>query len=334
MFRVSSDQKQSMSMFSESAFYYSFYTDVVNAGSIWEGIQKLLYDWRSEYPDALNALRRFNVYQELLLGVLWRVTPSWLMWFSSAWNFYASIVFINVSVGVGALAATAALIGGSAWCGMATLGFFLGNFLQRLILRTSSVPLRENWGTPLLWVQILSIVVLLRAAAGKRDGLGERRWWVVMMVSTFSLILVWQFSVFILTTQTACLYALLLVGYPVVRTVTRMFFLYSGVFCLSFAVQFFPRYLLLSILPLLLVSVVPVLLCFPPVSLSSRSGVDRWWLVLAKKVEVRGIELYSPTETLICVRVRGTMISRFIDHVRHLPHIDTLTWNGASVDAQ
>ena len=115
----------------------------------------------------MNALKRFNVYQELLTGLAYRTIHQMIRPFSrryavKAWNFYASVVFAVVAAGVGVVVATASYIGGWWGCGLACFGFFLGNFEKRLILRISAVPLRENWATPFLWTNMLALSVLLR----------------------------------------------------------------------------------------------------------------------------------------------------------------------------
>eukprot|EP00921_Rhytidocystis_pertsovi_P017957 GHVQ01028203.1.p1 GENE.GHVQ01028203.1~~GHVQ01028203.1.p1 ORF type:complete len:1023 (-),score=97.22 GHVQ01028203.1:163-3231(-) len=278
MFYEKNEVLQSLSLFSEAAFYYSFYGDVVKASSFTEGVKLLLKDTRSEYPDVLNALRRFNIYQELFVGAVWRAIPSPLMFFSSPWNCYSAIVITLVASGIASLAATAAYLGGAVSCGIATVGFFAGNFVQRLILRMSSIPLRENWGTPFLWMQIGCLVVLLRHAPTQEENSFRRTrgWLLAFGVTTFLLILTWQFSVFILTTQGACLFAVVLCGYPVHRTVVRIFLIYCAVFVLALAVTFCPRYLVMSFFPQMVVAILPVLLLFPPVSwLSPRRSDER-----------------------------------------------------------
>ena len=52
-------------LFSETGFYYSFYEDVVAADTIGEAFDVLLRDNRSEHPDTINALGRFNIYPGL-----------------------------------------------------------------------------------------------------------------------------------------------------------------------------------------------------------------------------------------------------------------------------
>ena len=51
---------------SESALYYSYMKDVVNAPSFIEGIKGLLWHKRTEYPYEMNVIKRFNIFQEII----------------------------------------------------------------------------------------------------------------------------------------------------------------------------------------------------------------------------------------------------------------------------
>ena len=46
---------------SEEAFYYSYYVDLVTLHAPW--VDVLTRDNRTEYPDSINALSRFNIWQ-------------------------------------------------------------------------------------------------------------------------------------------------------------------------------------------------------------------------------------------------------------------------------
>jgi hypothetical protein len=54
-----------LNLYSEQAFYFSFYEDLVVAPSFTEGVLALLNETQSEYPDSINALERFNIYPEV-----------------------------------------------------------------------------------------------------------------------------------------------------------------------------------------------------------------------------------------------------------------------------
>eukprot|EP00820_Chromera_velia_P013599 Cvel_24042.t1-p1 / transcript=Cvel_24042.t1 / gene=Cvel_24042 / organism=Chromera_velia_CCMP2878 / gene_product=Probable C-mannosyltransferase DPY19L3, putative / transcript_product=Probable C-mannosyltransferase DPY19L3, putative / location=Cvel_scaffold2554:23888-26764(+) / protein_length=670 / sequence_SO=supercontig / SO=protein_coding / is_pseudo=false len=239
--------EQRLSPFSESAFYISFFFDVVDAPSFSAAVDTLLRDGRSEYPDVVNALRRFNVYQEFLTGMLYRcvnlVVPGVLNYF----NFYAILVFAFAATGVGAVSYLASTLGKDWRCGVAAFGFFAGLVNQRLILRLSSIPLRENWGTPLLWLNFVATTEILSLSPKKMEKGGGSGWKIMFFLSTLFALLFWQFSSFAFTTQGTALFATYLLGFPVRGRVKSLFILHTAASVTALVLQFFPRLLYMSV---------------------------------------------------------------------------------------
>jgi hypothetical protein len=75
---------------SENAFYYSYFHHVVRANSTWDAVRTLVADGRTEFPDVINALERFNVYQEAVLGFVYRFGGAQL---GTPMQFYLGAVF-------------------------------------------------------------------------------------------------------------------------------------------------------------------------------------------------------------------------------------------------
>ncbi len=75
---------------SENAFYYSYFHHVVRANSTRDAIMSLVADSRTEFPDVINALERFNVYQEAILGFVYRFGGARL---GSPMQFYLGSIF-------------------------------------------------------------------------------------------------------------------------------------------------------------------------------------------------------------------------------------------------
>lgn len=46
--------------------YYSYFKTMVEADSFTTGIDKLIRDNVTEYPDTINTLKRFNLYPEVM----------------------------------------------------------------------------------------------------------------------------------------------------------------------------------------------------------------------------------------------------------------------------
>lgn len=78
---------QAAALQTENAFYYAYYNELVHAPSLKEGLSQIIWDKRSEYPDVLNALRRFNVYQEVVLALQYRFLQACRLDFVDEWAF-------------------------------------------------------------------------------------------------------------------------------------------------------------------------------------------------------------------------------------------------------
>ena len=67
-FKLNEQQKKEL-YFSEGAFYYSFYNQLINADSYIGGIKKLVHNADYEAPNTINPHKRFNILLSLLQGV-------------------------------------------------------------------------------------------------------------------------------------------------------------------------------------------------------------------------------------------------------------------------
>lgn len=276
------DDKQPLTLFSENAHYYSFYLDVVRAPSSIQAVEALVHDRRSEHPDVINALERFNVYPELALGLLYRGLRAIMGhtledWFRTPFNFYAGCIFCFQALGVACLCVLASHIGSSVLCGICCLGFFLGNFYHRLILRTDALALREHWGLPFLWMNVIAIYVMLQRHMRVRDQAKVFGPLITAVLTTIGLLLAWQFGVFILTTQVAALFGMCLLGYPVSIVIRRICAFYLISLVAVFILMFAPKYLAFSFFPHVALSVLLSLWWLP--RNASRQGSFVGWML-------------------------------------------------------
>ena len=66
--------ERELTFVSEQAFYLLYFKRAADADTpMADVVHRLLHDDTVEHPAACNALRRFTVYPEVLLGLLWRV---------------------------------------------------------------------------------------------------------------------------------------------------------------------------------------------------------------------------------------------------------------------
>lgn len=211
-----------VSLQTENGFYFSYYRELLHARTFVEGLKRIIWDARSEYPDVINALRRFNLYQEVFLALAYRtLTASGLQHVVSSWDFFRYAVYGLNGVGQAALALLAAEVSGNAAAGVAFYLYAWFNRFQMSRLGTyASLNLREQYGIPLLWLQTLCLWHLLRGFDYARSGGDGRRQllWASFGICTFLFLLVWQFSPFLLLLQLTALYFVYLVlGYRALR---------------------------------------------------------------------------------------------------------------------
>ena len=63
-------EEKSYNLFSEQAFYYSYYVDLVDADSFVGQLEWMTHDDRAEAGNVINALNRLNIYPEVC-GCVW-----------------------------------------------------------------------------------------------------------------------------------------------------------------------------------------------------------------------------------------------------------------------
>jgi hypothetical protein len=196
----------------ENAFYYSFYDQLVQADSTRDALRLLLWDRLSEAPDVINALRRFNIHQELLTGLAWRACRALGWGHLDPAAFYCCAVFAVYLCGLLGLAACAPR--GSGVLCVGALFVFLCGAIELSTRVDRSPPLRESAGVAFWFISCAALQSLLHAwaaapAAGsdqsRSDGTRLRA--AALVLGTTGLLLAWQFACFSLLVQLASLWA-------------------------------------------------------------------------------------------------------------------------------
>ena len=257
----------------ENAFYYSYFQELVDCESFADGLGRIVWDRRTEYPDTLNAIRRFNIYQEILLALEFRFLRDLGLELPHPFHFFRMHIILLNGLGQATLGLLAVEISGSP---LAAVGCYLASFLNRFqtsrLGNYTSSDLRELWGIPLLWVQ--SYLVWRALLSSYRYGM-LRSLRVGLTVATFAFIVSWQFSPFLLLLQATALYFVCIVGgYESIRpTLVEILNIYSLSMALAVGVHFGSPYLLTSPFFFQLVALkVSTSIC------CCRSRVHRGWL--------------------------------------------------------
>eukprot|EP00927_Polykrikos_kofoidii_P055511 TRINITY_DN49756_c0_g1_i1.p1 TRINITY_DN49756_c0_g1~~TRINITY_DN49756_c0_g1_i1.p1 ORF type:complete len:1365 (-),score=166.52 TRINITY_DN49756_c0_g1_i1:14-4072(-) len=153
----------------ENAFYYSFYDQLVHSKDFVEGLWLLVSDRLSEAPSAINALKRFNIFQEVIIGAAWRGLSAAGLSTSPAF-FYCSCVFAVHGVGLCALASCVPRGSYSGWCALIALALYMRLF--QIASNVSYRPtLRECVSVPFWFATCASVQTLAarRATALSRS---------------------------------------------------------------------------------------------------------------------------------------------------------------------
>ena len=75
LFSLYQTVEREISFRTEAGLFFSYYKTIVTAPSINEGLRRLMYDNVTEAQRTINIIQRFNIYQEVVLGVMYKSMP-------------------------------------------------------------------------------------------------------------------------------------------------------------------------------------------------------------------------------------------------------------------
>lgn len=214
--------EREISFRTESGLYFSYYKQLVLAPSISEGIHDLMYDNKTEHLRTINILERFNIYQEVILGVLYRLSP----WMNSVEYvyFYINTIFGLHGLYMISLFVASWLLSGSWLAGVLATFFFIFNKVDTTRL-SFTIPLRESFGFPFLYAQIAVVTAYFKQ---NTSAWKEMLCLFLISILTFLFTLVWQFAQFILLLQAMALFAVYSLKYVPRCKVRNMFIIIVG----------------------------------------------------------------------------------------------------------
>ncbi|KAL4232819.1 hypothetical protein ACF0H5_007505 [Mactra antiquata] len=192
--------EREISFRTESGLYYSYYKQMVNAPSITQGLYEITHDNLTEHPSTINVLERMNIYQEIILSILYRIFS--LKNLLEPVYFYINSVFALHGMLVGSLFITAWMLSGSWLAGTLAGCFYIFNRLDTTRVEYV-IPLRESFSLPFLWLQIAAISYYFKPNLPRNR---EKCTIGLMFVSTFLFSLFWQFNQFVLLLQALSLF--------------------------------------------------------------------------------------------------------------------------------
>ncbi|XP_076205292.1 protein C-mannosyl-transferase DPY19L3 isoform X3 [Aptenodytes patagonicus] len=194
--------EREISFRTECGLYYSYYKQMIQAASIQQGLHGLVYDNKTESVRTINILERMNVYQEVLLSILYRILP--IQQYLEPVYFYIYTLFGLQAVYVIALYVTSWLLSGTWLSGLLAACWYITNRTDTTRVEFT-IPLRENWALPFFAVQIAAITYLLRTHL---QPVQERLTVTAVFIATFLFSLTWQFNQFMMLIQALALFIL------------------------------------------------------------------------------------------------------------------------------
>ncbi|XP_049573547.1 protein C-mannosyl-transferase DPY19L3 isoform X1 [Syngnathus scovelli] len=225
--------EREISFRTECGLYYSYYKQMLNAPSIQEGLSELIHDNLTESKRTINLLQRMNIYQEVLLSILYRLLP--IQSYLEPMYFYIYSVFSLQAVYVMALYLTAWLLAGSWTAGALAAIWYILNRVDTTRVEFT-ISLRENWSLPFLALQVAAITCYLRPRLGT---LQQKVMVWLMFVCSLCFCVTWQFNQFIFLVQALVVYTLDCVDVLTAAQVTTLYLVQVSALLSVWLLQFF-----------------------------------------------------------------------------------------------
>ncbi|XP_023275461.1 probable C-mannosyltransferase DPY19L4 [Seriola lalandi dorsalis] len=185
-----------------SGLYYYYYKHMLAAPSFERGFYELMIDNRTVSGQTINAVERLSLYPELITSFIYRVTGS--QDFMEPIYFYIGAVFGLQAVYVTALFVCSWVMSGTWVAGMLAVAWYVINRPDTSKV-DHAVPLRDNWALPYFSCQVAALTGFL---SNNISSATEMFCYLTMSATTFTFLLVWEHSHYVLFIQGLCLFLL------------------------------------------------------------------------------------------------------------------------------
>ncbi|XP_057163848.1 probable C-mannosyltransferase DPY19L4 isoform X7 [Ursus arctos] len=165
-------------------------------------VYELTHNNKTVSLKTINAVQQMSLYPELIASVLYQATGSNEI--IEPVYFYIGIVFGLQGIYVTALFVTSWLMSGTWLAGMLTVAWFIINRVDTTRIEYS-IPLRENWALPYFACQIAALTGYLKS---NLNTYGERFCYLLMSASTYTFMMMWEYSHYLLFLQAISLFLL------------------------------------------------------------------------------------------------------------------------------
>uniref|UniRef100_A0AAQ6AQ83 Dpy-19 like 4 n=1 Tax=Amphiprion ocellaris TaxID=80972 RepID=A0AAQ6AQ83_AMPOC len=185
-----------------SGLYYYYYKHMLAAPSFERGFYELTIDNKTVSGQTINAVERLSLYPELIASFVYRVTGS--QDFVEPVYFYVGAVFGLQAVYVTALFVCSWVMSGTWVAGMLAVAWYVINRSDTTKV-DHALPLRDNWALPYFSCQVAALTGFL---SNNISSATEMFCYLTMSATTFTFLLVWEHSHYILFIQGLCLFLL------------------------------------------------------------------------------------------------------------------------------
>jgi len=235
--------EREISFRTESGLYYSYFKQYVEAPDFTTAMHRYTRDNKTEFPNEVNILERFNIYQEFFLGVIYKIIKPKLI--PIIW--YSYQVFNLQMIYSLSLYATAWILSGSWVTALPAPVFFtLARFDMTRVEFT--VPLRESFALP-FWALQLAILTKYFKSSTVHDA----KYTAGLCFASFCFAICWQFNQFVFLLQACALFGAGALDLVPTKKVKMVYLVLIFSLVMTYIFQFFntmtPRSLVASFIP-------------------------------------------------------------------------------------
>ncbi|XP_051811018.1 probable C-mannosyltransferase DPY19L4 isoform X1 [Acanthochromis polyacanthus] len=185
-----------------SGLYYYYYKHMLAAPSFERGFYELTIDNKTVSGQTINAVERLSLYPELITSFVYRITGS--QDFVEPVYFYVGAVLGLQAVYVTALFVCSWVMSGTWVAGMLAVAWYVINRSDTTRV-DHALPLRDNWALPYFSCQVAALTGFL---SNNISSATEMFCYLTMSATTFTFLLVWEHSHYVLFIQGLCLFLL------------------------------------------------------------------------------------------------------------------------------
>ncbi|KAF7257769.1 hypothetical protein EG68_03988 [Paragonimus skrjabini miyazakii] len=193
----------------EQGLYYSYYKVLVEERNFFEGLRSLFSENRTESPVVINIFKRMNIFPEIVLSVLYRLSR----WMSPIDFYDFSTAVLQALTLIGVCFAIQDLQVQQLTSALLYAVLFISN--QHEMSRVAfALPLRENFALPFWWLRLFFII---RVVSPRKRQLSLNSVHLVNVVllitTTVAFCITWQFCQFVLLLEACIIAPLFHIGY-------------------------------------------------------------------------------------------------------------------------